>query len=63
MTGFYIPKGTLAEVCDCGVAVYRFVSGEQEVIADCERAGCVRPKGKLGGAGYLHEHAKEARTA
>lgn len=64
MLGVYIPKSTLAEICDeCNVAVYRVQSGGKEVLADCERAGAIRPKMKLGGAGFLHECKHKAETA
>lgn len=64
MLGVYIPKGTMAELCDdCGLALYRVISGGKEVLADCERAGAIRPKMKLGGAGFLHECKQKARTA
>lgn len=64
MLGVYIPKGTMAELCDdCGLALYRVMSGDREVLADCERAGAIRPKMKLGGAGFLHECKQQEKTA
>lgn len=64
MEGVYIPKGTMAELCnDCGLALYRVQSGDKEVLADCERAGAIRPKMKLGGCGWAHECKQQAKTA
>lgn len=64
MTGVYIPKATLAEICDeCNVAVYRVISGEREVLADCERAGAIRPKMRIGGCGFAHVCQAQEKTA